>query len=59
MQQEVNSRQPENLSINNEQTETTSKLEWIQPVLQKAPIAETAGVDPEKTSDGELSPGGS
>jgi hypothetical protein len=53
MQREVNSRQPENLSINNEQMETTSKLEWIQPVLQKAPIAETAGDKLIATPDGE------
>jgi hypothetical protein len=51
MQREVNNRQPENLSINNEQTETTSKLEWIQPVLQKAPIAETAGSEPNFDND--------
>jgi hypothetical protein len=42
MQQERNNQQLENLAIDKDQMETTSKLEWVQPVLQKAPIAETA-----------------
>jgi hypothetical protein len=42
MQREINSQQPDHLSGNDEQRESTSRLEWVQPVLQKAPIAETA-----------------
>jgi hypothetical protein len=46
MQQERNNQQLENLAIDKDQMETTSKLEWVQPVLQKAPIAGTAtGID--------------
>jgi hypothetical protein len=42
MQREINSQQPEHLSANDEQRESAPRLEWVQPVLQKAPIAETA-----------------
>jgi hypothetical protein len=49
MQHEHNTQQPEHLD--NEQMETTSKLEWVQPVLQKAPIAETAGQEPNSDND--------
>jgi hypothetical protein len=46
MQHEHNIQQPEHLTLDNGQVETTSKLEWVQPVLQKAPIAGTAfGID--------------